>query len=116
MIKVLKDLFMTFNQLSPNNCVFSISYGSNEACATVIGRPIQYFIWGEGLKFRNLVRKTHKTEYINVSCTRSIDKSENGTGAEQFGKIVKGRDLQIVKISNIPRPDKSTIISDNRDV
>ena len=57
-------------------------------------------------------------EYINVSCTRSpsIDKSENGTGAEQFGKIVKGRDLQIVKISNIPRPDKSTIISDNRDV
>lgn len=36
MIKVLKDLFMTFNQLSPNNCVFSISYGSNEVCATVM--------------------------------------------------------------------------------
>lgn len=118
MIKVLKDLFMTFNQLSPNNCVFSISYGSNEACATVMAGLFSILFGGEGLKFRILLRKTHKTEYINVSCTRSpsIDKSENGTGAKQFGKIVKGKDLQIVKISNILRPDKSTIISDNRDV
>ena len=48
MIKVLKDLFMTFNQLSPNNCVFSISYGSNEACATVMAGLFSILFGGRG--------------------------------------------------------------------